>query len=65
MPTGPWRGLGLFPNTFALESFVDELALAAGADPLQFRLDHLPDSEDGRRLRTVLERVGELADWGS
>ena len=65
VPTGPWRGLGLFPNTFALESFVDELALAAGADPLRFRLDHLPDSEDGRRLRTVLERVGELADWGS
>ena len=65
VPTGPWRGLGLFPNTFALESFVDELALAAGADPLQFRLDHLPDTEDGRRLRAVLERVGELADWGS
>ena len=65
VPTGPWRGLGLFPNTFALESFVDELALAAGADPLQFRLDHLPDSVDGQRLRTVLERVGALADWGA
>ena len=65
VPTGPWRGLGLFPNTFALESFMDELALAAGADPLQFRLAHLPDSEDGRRLRTVLERAAELADWGT
>jgi isoquinoline 1-oxidoreductase beta subunit len=65
VPTGPWRGLGLFPNTFALESFVDELALAAGADPLRFRLDHLPDTEDGRRLRAVLERVGALAGWGT
>ena len=65
VPTGPWRGLGLFPNTFALESFTDELALAAGADPLRFRLDHLPDTEDGRRLRAVLERVGALADWGA
>ncbi|HEY5981503.1 MAG TPA: molybdopterin cofactor-binding domain-containing protein [Microlunatus sp.] len=65
VPTGPWRGLGLFPNTFALESFVDELALAAGADPLRFRLDHLPDTEDGRRLRAVLERAGVLASWGT
>lgn len=65
VPTGPWRGLGLFPNTFALESFVDELAAEAGADPLQFRLDHLPDSPDGRRLAAVLRRAAELAGWGA
>jgi isoquinoline 1-oxidoreductase beta subunit len=34
VPTGPWRGPGLFPNTFALESFVDELALAGGCRPV-------------------------------
>ena len=55
--TGWWRGLGLFANTFAVESFVDELAAEAGADPLQFRLDHLPDSPSGERMRAVLEAV--------
>ncbi len=63
--TGWWRGLGLFANTFAVESFVDELAAAAGADPLQFRLDHLPDSPAGGRKRAVLEAVAELSDWGT
>ncbi len=63
--TGWWRGLGLFPNTFAVESFVDELAAAAGADPLQFRLDHLPESPSGARMRAVLEAVADLGDWGS
>ena len=62
--TGWWRGLGLFANTFAVESFVDELALAAGADPLQFRLDHLPDGPAGERKRAVLEAVAELSEWG-
>lgn len=45
VPTGPWRGLGLLANVFAVESFIDELAHAAGSDPLEFRLRHLPDSE--------------------
>ena len=63
--TGWWRGLGLFANTFAVESFVDELAAAAGADPLQFRLDHLPDSHAGGRMRAVLEAAAELSGWGA
>ena len=63
--TGWWRGLGLFANTFAVESFIDELAAAAGADPLQFRLDHLPDSPAGGRMRAVLEAVAELSGWGT
>ena len=63
--TGWWRGLGLFANKFAVESFVDELAAAAGADPLQFRLDHLPDSSSGRRMGAVLEAVAELSGWGT
>ena len=63
--TGWWRGLGLFPNTFAVESFIDELAAAAAADPLQFRLDHLPDSRFGRRMGAVLEAVADLSGWGT
>jgi isoquinoline 1-oxidoreductase beta subunit len=65
MPTGWWRGLGLLANTFAVESFVDELAHAAGVDPLQFRLDHLPNDQRGRRLRTVLTTAAERAGWGT
>ncbi|MEM7538180.1 MAG: molybdopterin cofactor-binding domain-containing protein [Chloroflexota bacterium] len=62
--TGWWRGLGLLANTFALESFMDELAHMAGADPLQFRLDHLGDSDWAKRMGAVLEAAAELGDWG-
>ena len=61
--TGQWRGLGFMPNSFAIESFIDEAAHAAGRDPLQFRLDHLPDDADGRRMATVLNAAAERAGW--
>lgn len=64
VPTGSWRGLGLFSNTFATESFMDELAHAAGADPLAFRLDHLADDPVGRRMRAVLEAVARRSGYG-
>ncbi len=63
--TGWWRGLGLLANTYALESFMDEVALVAGADPLQFRIDHMPDDDWGRRGRAVLEAVGDLSSWSA
>jgi isoquinoline 1-oxidoreductase beta subunit len=63
--TGWWRGLGLLANTFAIESFIDEAAYAAGADPLQFRLDHLGESEVERGLRGVLLAAAEKAGWGT
>ena len=63
VPTGPWRGLGLLPNVFATESFVDELALAAGVDPLAFRLDHLPATETGDRLAAALRAAAEESGW--
>ncbi len=53
--TSWWRSLGLLANTFAIESFMDELALKAGKDPAQFRLDHVADDAAGQRLRKVLE----------
>jgi isoquinoline 1-oxidoreductase beta subunit len=64
LPTGQWRGLGYMPNSFAIETFIDELAHVAGRDPLQFRLDHLPNDEDGRRMAAVLNAAAERAGWG-
>ncbi len=61
LPTSSFRGLGAFANVFAIESFMDELAVAAGADPVEFRLRHLQDS----RARAVIEVVAEACGWGS
>ena len=56
---GSYRGLAATANNFAREGFMDELAVAAGADPLDFRLAHLENS----RLRTVLETAAEKFGW--
>jgi isoquinoline 1-oxidoreductase beta subunit len=61
--TGWWRGLGLLPNTFAVECFMDEAAVAAGVDPIELRLRHLPDGLIGERLRTALLAVADRAGW--
>ncbi|HEV7618645.1 MAG TPA: molybdopterin cofactor-binding domain-containing protein [Burkholderiaceae bacterium] len=53
------RTLGAYGNVFALESFMDEMAQAAGADPLEFRLRHLDDP----RARAVVETVADKAGW--
>ncbi len=57
---GSYRGLASTANTFARECFMDELAGAAGADPLAFRLAHL---EEGSRVRAVLEEAAKHFDW--
>jgi nicotinate dehydrogenase subunit B len=49
---GPWRGPATVSNTFANESAMDEMAVAAGVDPAEFRLRHL---ESDKRMRSVLE----------
>ncbi len=61
--TSWWRSLGLLANTFAIESFMDELAIKAGKDPVQFRLAQIDDSEAGKRLKGVIQAAAEKADW--
>jgi isoquinoline 1-oxidoreductase len=56
---GAYRCLAATANNFARESFMDELAAAAGADPLAFRLTHLENT----RIRTVLETATKHFDW--
>ena len=57
--TGSYRALASTANTFARECFMDELAAAADADPLSFRLRHLAPG----RLRDVLVAATEKFDW--
>src|SRR5262245_28035336 len=53
------RALGATANVVAIESFMDELALAAGADPVEYRLRHMKDP----RARAVIETVAQKAGW--
>jgi CO/xanthine dehydrogenase Mo-binding subunit len=55
------RSLGAFANVFAIESFMDELAVAAAVDPVEFRLRHLSDA----RGRAVIETATRAAGWKS
>jgi CO/xanthine dehydrogenase Mo-binding subunit len=62
IPIGYWRSVGPSQNTFFLESFVDEMAHAAGRDPVDLRRELLADNT---RARGVLNLVAEKADWGT
>jgi CO/xanthine dehydrogenase Mo-binding subunit len=53
------RALGAYHNVFSIESFVDELATLAGADPVEFRLKHLDDP----RGRDVISKAAEGFGW--
>ena len=75
VPTGALRAPRSNAFSWAFQSFIDELALAAGKDPLQFRLDMLAgsgiappeqggDGFDSARMRAVLELVRDRSGWG-
>ena len=78
VPTGALRAPGSNGIAFATQSFIDELAAAAGKDPLQFRIDILsntpvaqdagpagaPPGFEAARMRGVLELVREKSGWG-
>jgi len=53
------RGVSAMPNSFAHESYIDELATAAGVDPVEFRLNYLDDP----RAKELLEATAKKAGW--
>ena len=55
------RGVSALPNSFAHESYIDELATAAGADPVAYRLQHLKDPRAIELVRATAERAGWIA----
>jgi isoquinoline 1-oxidoreductase subunit beta len=61
IPVGFWRSVGHSQNAFFIESFIDELAAAAGQDPLKFRLAHLEKApRHAAALRLVAEKAGSI-----
>lgn len=67
VPTGPWTSVGRSQNEFFLESFVDELAHAAGKDPYQYRralLDTNPEFPSAKSWIQVLGAVADKSGWG-
>ncbi len=61
--TSFWRSLGLLANTFAIESFIDEMALKAGKNPVEYRLAMLGDDENQQRIRKVIEECASKANY--
>jgi nicotinate dehydrogenase subunit B len=59
--TSSLRSLGGYANVFATESFMDELACTAAADPVEFRLRHLSDPRASR----VIEKVAQMSGWNA
>jgi isoquinoline 1-oxidoreductase beta subunit len=59
VPIGAWRAVQYSHNGFFGESFIDELAVAAGIDPLAFRSRHAAN----HRYKLVLEAVAQLSNW--
>ena len=73
IPTGAMRAPSTNGVSFVMQSFIDEVAVAAGKDPLQFRLDLLANAVpggaaggfNGARARGVLEEVRDMSDWNA
>lgn len=64
IPIGIWRGVGMFPNAFAIESFMNELAHQTKKDPIAFRIGLLQnDDKISVRSKKVLETLIEKSGW--
>lgn len=67
IPMGPWRAPGNNVFSFVMQSFIDELAHAAGRDPLEVRLELLSQKKSGdynaERMLGVVKMVAEKAGW--
>jgi len=61
--TSWWRSLGLLANTFAVESFMDELAIASKKNPVNFRLDQIQDDDRGFRLKEVIKAAAKKSGY--
>lgn len=61
--TSWWRSLGLLANTFAVESFIDELAVKAKKNPVTFRIDQIQDNDRGFRLKEVIKAAAEKSGY--
>ena len=62
VPTGAWRSVGEFTRAYAEQSFVDEMAVALGRDPLDMRLELYKKDE---RALGVIQLAAEKSDWNS
>ncbi|HKF68278.1 MAG TPA: molybdopterin cofactor-binding domain-containing protein [Vicinamibacterales bacterium] len=72
IPTGALRAPGTNGVSFVMQSFIDEIAIAANKDPLQYRLDLLANATgqgdpqfNAARARGVLEAVRDMSDWNN
>jgi isoquinoline 1-oxidoreductase beta subunit len=61
IPVMWWRSVYSSTNVFALESFWDELAIAAGKDPLEFRASHIPLEKE--RYHSLIKKLDEVSGW--
>ncbi len=67
LQVGNWRSVGASQNGFFSESFMDEMAHAAGQDPYEFRKKHIQKSDlpDAPRFLAVLNKVADMASWST
>lgn len=66
VPISIWRAVGMFPNTFAIESFISEVAHHYKQDALDFRINMFTDSNSiSQRSKKVLEVLKEKSNWAN
>jgi len=61
--TSFWRSLGLLANTFAIESFIDEMALKAGKNPVEMRLNMLSNEPTASRIAAVIKEAAAKGNY--